>query len=94
MMLDAVDKIYRSLSNDKRVNVWHMSIFMALLYLWKQNDYSNPVAITRRVVMALAHVHSIVTYHKCIKELQQYGYILYEPSFNPSIGSFITIQVK
>jgi hypothetical protein len=90
-MLDAVDKAYHNLSADKRVNVWHMSIFMALLYLWKQNDYQNPVPITRKTVMRLAHVQSFVTYHKIIKELQKFGYIIYAPSFNPSVGSCITI---
>lgn len=92
-MVDDFEKSYRSMSNDGWVNVWHLTLFVALLFLWKRNNFKNPVAVTRRAVMTLAHVQSIATYHKCIKELQQFGYILYVPSYNPYTGSFITILV-
>ncbi|HEY5370215.1 MAG TPA: hypothetical protein VIJ75_14625 [Hanamia sp.] len=33
-------------------------------------------------IMELAHVHNIVTYHKCIRQLEAYGYIRYNPSYS------------
>jgi len=30
-----------------------------------------------------------MTYHKCVKDLNAYGYIRYEPSFNKNKGSKI-----
>lgn len=62
--------------------------------LWKQNDFTNPIPITRKVVMTLAHIHSIVTYHKCIMELQEFGYIEYVPNYNPYLGSSVTILLS
>lgn len=41
--------------------------------------------------MKVAHIGSIATYHKCIKELQQFGFIEYRPSFDPSLGSQINL---
>ncbi len=32
--------------------------------------------------MELAHVNSFATYHKCIKQLETFGYIQYNPSFS------------
>ena len=77
---------------DERINVWHISIYTAILQLWYGRDFTNPVSITRRKVMELAHIGSIATYHKCIKELEQYGYIKYEPSYHPLLGSQVFIK--
>ena len=80
-------KGYLKLIGDKRTNVWHISIYMALLYLWAKNDGTNPITITRKQVMKLAHVSSNATYHKCIKQWQKFGYINYVPSYNYFLGS-------
>jgi hypothetical protein len=39
--------------------------------------------------MAFSKIASIATYHKCIRELDEYGYIHYQPSFHPAKGSLI-----
>ncbi len=69
-MKDEFNTAFMELSNDDRVTVWHVSIYMALFYRWHVNAYKNPVSITRREIMKLAHIGSIATFHKCIKELQ------------------------
>jgi hypothetical protein len=84
-------KSYLSLSKDKRVNVSHIGIYIALLYLWLRNKGINPTYITRRKVMQLAHIRSIATYHKCIRQLQEFGYVHYIPSYNRFSGSQVYI---
>lgn len=42
--------------------------------------------------MRLAHISSIVTYHKCIKDLEMLGYIHYHPSYHPSLGSKVFLR--
>ena len=88
----AYEKIYHRLVCDKRLTVCHMSFCSALIYLWYCNQYRNPVPITRKKLMELAHINSIATYHKCIKELTAYGYIRYLPSYNYYLGSFIYLN--
>jgi hypothetical protein len=75
------------LINDQRITVWHISLYVALLHKLKENSFKNPVSITRTEVMKLAHIGGIATYHKYIKELHEYGYIEYLPSYDPSLGS-------
>jgi hypothetical protein len=78
---------YITLAREERINVWHISIYMALLYLWVWSKGVNPLYITRKKVMKLAHISSIATYHKCIKQLQEFGYIYYVPSYNRFTGT-------
>jgi hypothetical protein len=79
---ETIENIYSNLLNDNRLTVSHLSIYMALVLLWHKNELVNPFPVSRKGIMELAHVHSIATYHKCIAQLQVYGYIRYKPSFS------------
>lgn len=82
-----LNSAYIEMILDKRVGVWHISLYIALLNKWHESEYVNPVRITRREIMKLAHIGSIVTYHKFINQLQEFEYIKYLPSYHPSFGS-------
>ncbi len=82
-----LNRAYKVMSSDQRVGVWHISVYMVILSRWCENGYANPVQITRREVMQLAHISSFATYHKFINQLQEFEYIRYSPSYNPSLGS-------
>ena len=79
---DIFEALYTNLLNDKRLSVCHCIIYMALILLWQKNELANPFPLSRKGIMELAHVHSIVTYHKCIGQLEAYGYIRYNPSYS------------
>ena len=85
--------IFRCLANDQRITVWHFAIYMSLVNKWLGNGLVNPIAISRKEIMRQTHIGSIVTYHKCIRQLREYGYIIYEPSYNPFIGSYVHLLV-
>ena len=82
------DQIKR-MESDKRVLATHVSLFTALFIFWQRGGFVSPFAITRKTVMAYAKIASIATYHKCIRELDEYGYIRYQPSFHPAKGSLV-----
>lgn len=79
---DIFESLHTNLLNDNRLTVCHCSIYMALVLLWHKNKLINPFPISRKEILDLSHVHSIVTYHKCIGQLQAYGYIRYNPSYS------------
>ena len=96
-MQDQANNIYDVLStflqnaqNDARISSTHICVYCALFEQWLENDCVNPFAITRRKIMGLSKI-SIATYHKCISELQAFGYILYFPSYHPAKGSSINL---
>jgi hypothetical protein len=77
------------LVSDQRITVWHISLYVALMHKLKESSFKNPVSITRAEVMKLAHIGGVATYHKYIKELHDFGYIKYSPSYDPSRGSTV-----
>ncbi len=85
--------LFGVLAGDQRINVWHFSIYMSLFHRWLANGRINPVSISRSEIMRQTHIRSIVTYHKCVRQLRDFGYIVYEPSYNPFIGSYIRLLV-
>ncbi len=80
------------LSRDGRITVWHIAVMMAILELGDGNvDFS--ITVSRKRIMELVHINSFVTYHKIIKELQLFGYIVYVPSYHPVKCSSIFLKL-
>lgn len=74
---------------DDRLSPWHISLYHALFHCWNDNKFNNPVSINRNEVMSLSKIGSVNTYTKALKELSEWEYIVYEPSYNRWIGSKI-----
>ncbi|TWR24189.1 hypothetical protein FPZ42_17025 [Mucilaginibacter achroorhodeus] len=87
--LSGYGKLLRRMSRDERLNATHFSLFSGLFIQWQRNSFVSPFAITRKLLMAYSRIASIATYHKCIKELDAYGYIRYQPSYHPKKGSLV-----
>ncbi len=73
---------FRHTKRDTRLNANHISLYLALFQYWNLNRFQNPFPITRDEVMAISGIGSKNTYHKCLKELHQYGYIYYRASLS------------
>ncbi len=82
---------FLAIQQDQRIGTTHISLYMALFQFYNLNRFTNPVSITRRAVMEMAKISGLATYHRCIKDLNEYGYIRYVPSFNPAVGSQVDL---
>ena len=82
---------YDKIQEDNRLNPTHISLYLALFQFWNLNRFRNPISISRNEMMKLSKISAFGTYHKCIKELQEFGYIEYIPSFNPYKGSLVNL---
>jgi len=89
VQLTGYGKLLRLMSRDDRLNATHLSLFNGLFVHWQRSGFTSPFAITRKAMMVFSKIASIATYHKCIKELDAYGYINYQPSYHPKQGSQI-----
>ena len=85
----AYGKTVRRMGNDRRLMATHISLFTALFVQWQRNDFKSPFPIKRKESMGFSRIASVATYHKCIRELDEYGYIHYQPSFHPAKGSLV-----
>lgn len=79
-------------TNDHRIGPVHISMYAALLKLWQEQAYKKTFRITRKRLMPLCKICGLATYHEKIKELHDFGYINYEPSYNPYEGSQVSFK--
>lgn len=87
-------KWVRRMSTDGRILASHVSLFTALFVFWQQRGYTSPFSINRKSLMIFSRIASVATYHKCIRELDNFGYIRYQPSYHPKQGSVVWLPDK
>ncbi|MCL1974370.1 MAG: hypothetical protein FWG54_06105 [Bacteroidetes bacterium] len=76
----------RQVAQDDRLYPSHISLYMAIFVQWEdeQAGEQRPISVTRQQLMTTGKIHSKATYHKCIRELHDFGYIDYRPSYTRS----------
>ncbi len=82
---------YEAIQDDPRISTTHISLYMALFQFYNLNGFKNPITICRKRVMKVAKISGLATFHKCIKNLHEFGYIQYLPSYNPAISSQVNV---
>lgn len=87
------NNIFELIEKDTRINVWHLALILAILRLAYIQDNITIIRVSRSVLMQLSHIRTLPTYHKYFKELQEFGYITYSPSYHPGFRSTITLNI-
>ncbi len=85
--LTELTNFYTAIKEDHRIGATHICLYMSLFQFYNLNGFTNPIDITRAAVMKVAKIQGIATFHACIKDLSDFGYIEYKPSYNPAIRS-------
>lgn len=80
------------IGKDSRINVWHWALIAAIMRLAHMQKENKVIRVSRSKLMELSHIRTIPTYHKYFKELQDFGYITYAPSYHPDFRSTVTIN--
>ena len=84
-----LNAVFLQFSKDSRLNPTHISLYVALFQLWNNYHFPMEFYVNREEAMRFSKIGSKTTYHRCIKELHHWNYLLYEPSHNPFKGSRI-----
>jgi hypothetical protein len=82
---------FSGIAEHPRIGVTHIGLYAALYYLYVVNACSNPVSIKRQEVMTLAKIRGIATFHKCMKDLCEAGFIRYEGVKDPGKWSNVWV---
>ena len=86
-----IKNFFTAIREDNRISPVHVSLFMAIVQHWNNNNCKSPVCVFSKDLMQLAKISGVATYHRSIKELHEYGYIEYQPSYNHFSGSLISL---
>ena len=81
---------FARLSEDKRMSSYHISLYFALFQQWNEQRFAEQFIITRGETMEMSRLGSMNTYARCMKELAEWGYIVYKPSSNLHAGSRVS----
>jgi hypothetical protein len=84
---------FSAIREDHRIGTSHISLYMALFQLYNLNRFKNPISVNRSSIMKIAKIFGVATYHKCMRDLTEFGYINYEPSFNPIVKSQVSLLI-
>ena len=82
---------FNKINYEPTLNPTHISLYLALFQCWNVNRFKNPTGISREEIMKASKIHSKATYHKCMKELELLGFMVYNPTFNPHSCSNIVM---
>lgn len=77
--------------SDDRLNVWHISLLVAITRLAYRQNEGRIIRVSRSKLMKMSHIDTAPTYHKYFKQLQNFGYIKYVPSYHPGYRSTIEL---
>nr|WP_071638503.1 hypothetical protein [Flavobacterium johnsoniae] len=80
---------FSAAEKDYRISSTHLGIFAALLHCREKQGSANPVRAYACQIMEISKISSPATYHKHIKQLSEYGYLRYVPSFKKNRPSCI-----
>lgn len=86
-LLKPLSDFFSAIATDPRISITHIGIYAALLQYWSEHHFENPVHVFSYDIMRIAKISASTTFHKAIRELNEYGYIKYEPSFKRTKGS-------
>jgi hypothetical protein len=75
-----LNNFFERVKVDQTLSPLHVSLYLALFHYWNVHRFDNLFPVYRDDLMQLSKIGSKNTYHKCIRELHQAGYILYYPA--------------
>lgn len=87
-----LEQFFNKVDSDSRLTVSHMGLLAALIRLAYMQKENKVIRVSRSKLMKLSHMRSPPTFHRYFKELQDYGYITYIPSYHPGFRSTVTFN--
>ncbi|WP_447642619.1 MULTISPECIES: hypothetical protein [Chitinophagaceae] len=80
--------VFAEAIREENMTAWHLSLLSVLCHLQNNTHEGDGIPVTRRQLMSLSHIKSLGKYHECMKDLQRWGFIRYQPSYKPT-GSIV-----
>lgn len=80
-------------ASDARLGPMHLSLYLAILYCWLQQGGKGPVRVKGKELMALAKIGGPTPYYRTLRDLHEFGYIVYVPSFCATERSWVYLPL-
>jgi hypothetical protein len=87
--LKLVSDFIENVKEDPRITTAHISLYVSLVNQWLANGGKTPLSVFSKEIMPICKISGAATYHRSIRQLHEYGYIRYIPSYNHFLGSLV-----
>jgi hypothetical protein len=95
--LKPLSDFFDGIARDPRIGSSHIALYTALHQIWVRGNCKSPIRIFSYTVMPVAKISGSETYHKILKDLNEYGYLRYVPHYNrkgSEIYFFLSEQLR
>lgn len=87
-----LNAVFELFNRDVRIKQGHITLYLAFFQKWNRKYFESTLTINRASIMERAKFKSKTTYHNYLKDLNDWGYLKYFPSFHPARGSIIKMS--
>ncbi|WP_207423748.1 hypothetical protein [Desertivirga brevis] len=91
MQQEKISEALKTALADSRLQGTHISLYLAILTIWEEKNFKVEFFSCRKNIMTRSKIRSFSTYHVKIRDLVDWGYISYLPSYHPLEGSKIAL---
>lgn len=92
--LKPLSAFFLAIEKDFRISTTHIAIYAALLQFRMDKGFINPLQAYSIEIQKIAKIASPKTYHKCMHELDEYGYVIYLPTKNKNKRSKVYLHLE
>lgn len=83
--------IFEQMSCDARLSALHVALYHSVLRCWKKAKGASECKVNDIALREASKIHSTSVYHRCLKELEEWGYLRYFPSQLPGLDSMVIL---
>ena len=88
-----LNAVFDCFNKDTRIKQGHITLYLAFFQKWNRQFFKKTITINRELIMEKAKFRSKTTYHNYLKDLNNWGYLKYFPSYHPARGSKIKMVI-
>jgi len=88
-----LNAVFDCFNNDKRIKQGHITLYLAFFQKWNRQFFKKRITVNRELIMEKAKFRSKTTYHNYLRDLNDWGYLKYFPSYHPAKGSIIQMAI-
>jgi hypothetical protein len=88
-----LNAVFERFNNDEKIKQGHITLYLAFFQKWNREFFKKTLTINREYIMEKAKFKSKTTYHNYLRDLNDWGYLNYFPSFHPARGSKVNMSI-
>ncbi len=93
-LVAVISSFMEDVQEDPRISPVHISLYLAILQRWAAQEKAGPVLFKARGLMPAAKIGGRTLFCRTIRQLHEYGYLRYEPSFKPDEPSKVWVRER